>query len=90
MSGINYQSDFEADGGGWQADGFVRIQNVLPQTYRLALILSSDSSVKMIPLNEKQIAEIPFSLKRGEQAILVVSGTTPFTREGAAYQIEIK
>ncbi len=89
MSGINYQSDFEADDGGWQAEGFVRIKNVLPQTYRLALILSSDSSVKMIPLNADQTAEIPLSLKRGEQAILVVTGTTPFTRESAPYQIEI-
>ncbi|MEW6402733.1 MAG: choice-of-anchor J domain-containing protein [Chloroflexota bacterium] len=90
MSGINYQSDFEADEGGWAAEGFVRIQNVLPQTYRLALILSSDSTVQMIPLDEEQVAEIPISLQPGEQAILVVSGTTPFTREGAAYQIEIK
>jgi hypothetical protein len=44
----------------------------------------------MIPLDDDQTAEVPLSLSAGEQAILVISGTTPFTREGAAYQIEIE
>jgi hypothetical protein len=90
ISAINYQTDFEADDGGWLADGFVRIQNTLPQTFGLALLLTSDSSVTMIPLNPDQTAEIPLSLKSGEKAYLVVSGLTRFTREEASYQIEIK
>ncbi|MBI5842033.1 MAG: immune inhibitor A [Chloroflexi bacterium] len=90
IDAINYKSDFEADDGGWTADGFVRVQNVLPQTFRLSLVLSSDSSVQVIPVNDDQTAEIPISLKSGETAFLVVSGTTRFTRESATYQIEIK
>ena len=38
VDAINYQSDFEADDGGWIPSGFVRVENVLPQTYRLSLI----------------------------------------------------
>jgi mannose-6-phosphate isomerase-like protein (cupin superfamily) len=68
----------------------VRVQNVLPQTFKLALITSSDSKVTIIPLNPDQTAEIPISLGSGETAYLVVSGTTRFTREEATYQIEIK
>ena len=90
VTAINYKSDFEADDGGWVADGFVRIQNVLPQRFGLALILTSDSSVTMIPLNADQTAEIPLSLSSGDKAYLVVSGLTRFTREEASYQIEIK
>lgn len=90
VAAINYQSDFEADDGGWTADGFVRVQNTLPQTFGLALILTSDSSVTMIPLNADQTAEIPLSLSSGDKAYLVVSGLTRFTREEAAYQIEIR
>lgn len=90
VQAAGYRSDFEADEGGWQADGFARVQNVLPQTFGLALILTSDSSVTMIPLNEDQTAEIPLSLNAGEKAYLVVSGTTRFTREAAGYQIEIR
>ena len=85
------RSDFEADDGGWIPSGFVRVENVLPQTYRLSLILKGDSTtVTQIPLNADQTVDIPLSLKSGEEAILIVAGTTRFTRLPAAYQIEIK
>lgn len=90
VDAAGYSSDFEADDGGWQAEGFVRVQNVLPQTFGLALIKTSDSSVTMIQLNEDQTAEIPISLKAGEKAYLVVSGTTRFTRETGTYQLEVR
>lgn len=91
VDAINYQSDFETDDGGWEAAGFVRVENVLPQTYRLALIIKGDTTtVTQIPLNADQTADIPLSLKSGEEAILIVTGTTRFTRQPAAYQIEIK
>ncbi|HMX20849.1 MAG TPA: immune inhibitor A [Anaerolineales bacterium] len=90
VEAAGYSSDFEADDGGWEAKGFVRVQNVLPQTFGLSLILTSDSSVTMIPLNPDQTAEISISLQSGQKAYLVVSGTTRFTRELASYQIEIK
>jgi immune inhibitor A len=91
VDAINYKSDFEADDGGWVAQGFSRVQNLIPQTYKLALITKgSDTTVKMIELNPDQTANIPLSLKNGEQAILVVTGTTRYTRGTTAYQIEIK
>lgn len=90
IEAAGYSSDFEADDGGWAAEGFVRVQNVLPQTFGLALVLTGDSSVTMIPLNEDQTAEISISLQRGEKAYLVVAGTTRFTRELASYQFEIR
>ncbi len=39
VDAVNYKSDFEADDGGWVAEGFTRVQNIIPQTYRLALII---------------------------------------------------
>lgn len=90
IEAAGYQSDFEADDGGWVAKGFARIQNALPQTFGLALIHSGDASVTMIPLGPDQTAEIPISLDAGETAYLVVTGTARFTREVAAYQIEIR
>lgn len=90
VEAAGYRSDFEADDGGWAAEGFVRVQNVLPQTFGLALIQTGDESVTMIPLNEDQTAEISISLGRNETAYLVVSGTTRFTRETASYQIEVR
>ena len=91
IEAINYQSDFETDDGSWVAQGFVRVENILPQTYRLSLIIKGDTTtVTSIELNEDQTADIPLSLKSGEQAVLIVTGTTRFTTIPAAYQIEVK
>ncbi len=91
VDAINYTADFEADNGGWLGEGFVCVENVLPQTYRLSLIIKGDTTtVTPITLTADQTAEIPLSLKDGEEAILIVTGTTRFTRQPAAYQIEIK
>lgn len=91
VDAVGYSSDFEADDGGWVAEGFARVQNVLPQTFRLSLILKGDTTtVTEIPLDADQTAEIQLSLRAGEEAILVISGTTRFTRLPAAYQVEVK
>ena len=91
IDAIDYTSDFEADDGGWEAEGFARVENVLPQTYGLSLIIKGDTTtVTRITLSEDQTASIPFSLNSGDEAILIVTGTTRFTTHPAAYQIEIK
>jgi hypothetical protein len=91
VDAINYMEDFEAGDGGWEGAGFVRIENELPQTFRLALITRGDTTaVTNIELNADQTAEIPISLGAGEEAILIVTGTTRFTRQPAVYQIEIR
>ena len=91
VDALNYQSDLEADNGGWDAAGFVRIKNVLPQTYRLTLITKGDATtVTHIQVNPDQTADIPLSLNSGDEAILIVTGTTRFTTIPAPYQIEVK
>jgi len=89
---IGYFSDFEVDDGGWLAEGFVRIHNSIPQTYRLGIIrLGDNSSVEYISLSSDNKAEIPLEI-RGDtsEVILVVTGTTRHTRLKAPYQFQIK
>ncbi|MEW6084731.1 MAG: choice-of-anchor J domain-containing protein [Chloroflexota bacterium] len=91
VDAAGYQSDFEADDGGWVAEGFARVENVLPQTYRLSIIIKGDTTtVTHLPVNPDQTAEFALSLKPGEEAILIVTGTTRYTRLPAAYRIEIE
>jgi hypothetical protein len=87
---IGYFSDFENDSGGWEAAGFVRIQNVLPQTYRLALITEgSQTSVEYITLAADNSVEIPILIGGDvDEVVLVVTGTTRYTRLPAAYRFE--
>ncbi|MBN2146118.1 MAG: immune inhibitor A [Anaerolineales bacterium] len=87
---IGYFSDFESDDGGWQGEGWVRIENILPQIYRLALITMNDTTtVEYITLNDDITADIPISLNHGDEVILVVTATTRFTFEKAAYRYEV-
>ncbi len=84
---IGYSTDFETDDGGWQADGFVRIDNELPQTYRVSLIhLADPISVDTYTVDPAQSLSLDVHLSSSQDsAILVVSGTTRFTRQPAPY-----
>ena len=85
---IGYTSGFEKDASGWQAEGWVRIQNVLPQSYVMALISKGDTTgVQYITLNPDVSADIPFTIGDGiNEVILVVAGTNRFTRQLAPYR----
>ena len=87
---INYSTDFEADQGGWETAGWARIQNTLPQTFRLALITKGNTTnVEYIPLLPGNVADITLNLSGGvTEATLVVTGTTRFTRQEADYTYE--
>ena len=87
-----YFTDFESGDSGWVADGFVRIQNVLPQTYRLSVIhLGQNTTVDQYSLSGDNVADIPIEIGNGtDEVILVVSGTTRFTTQKAAYRFSIQ
>lgn len=86
---INYFSDFESDDGGWQAEGFVRIQNLLPQTYRVSLVQKSNpTTVQTYTVAAGETLSIPVSGNQGT-ATLIISGTTRATRQLARYQFRL-
>ncbi len=88
---IGYSTDFEKDDGGWQAEGWARIENVLPQNFELALISVGDTTtVQYITLNPDVSADIPFTIGKGvDNVVLVVTGTTRFTRQLAPYRFSV-
>lgn len=88
---VNYSTDFEKDDGGWQAAGFVRIQNTLPQTFRVSLILKgATTTVQPVELDDKQSATVSLDLGGDvQEAVVVISGTTRFTRQEAAYSLSV-
>ncbi len=90
---IGYFSDFESDDGGWEAEGFVRIQNQLPQTFRLALITIGQDEITVATLtpDENNYLALPVQIGGDVDAVvLVVTGTTRYTRIPARYQIEVR
>ncbi len=86
---INYTTDFETDDGGWLAEGFVNVQNQLPQTFRVSLI-SNGETVQTIELDDSQSFSLPLDFTGDlEDVVLVVSGTTRFTRQPAIYRFRL-
>lgn len=82
---IGYSEDFENGDGGWQASGFVRIDNVLPQHWALQLIELGDTPhVRQIPVYDGRAT---FRIEK--PSVLVISAMTPFTTEPANYSITV-
>lgn len=88
---IGYFTDFDGDNGGWEARGWSRVENILPQTFRLALIkFGQQTTVEYLTLDADISADIPFSISGDvQEVVLVVTGTTRFTRQPAAYRYEV-
>jgi hypothetical protein len=89
---IDYFSDFETDLGGWIPDGWVRIQNRLPQTFELSLIETngSENNVIRLPLDATQTIQLQVNGAELDEVVLTVSGSTRFTRQNAFYRIYIQ
>ena len=88
---IGYTSDFEADGGGWQAAGFVRHANVLSQRWLVQLILfGPETTVQRLELDQDRVGEWVIPLDGDtSRAVIAVSGLAPVTTEVASYSYEI-
>jgi len=93
IDAIGYASDLESDLGGWTGDGFVRVQNKLPQTMNLSVVTYSKSGVNVEHYAFQGELSIDASMFQGEgvqKVVLVISGTTPFTREKASYIVNLE
>lgn len=89
---INYFSDFEEDDGGWVGEGFVRIQNRLPQKFVISKIeLDKNIKVDTYMIGDDGTISIPIVVEEGSEGVmLAISGTTRFTRQFAAYQFALQ
>ena len=89
---INYFSDFEEDDGGWEGEGFVRIQNLLPQKFVVSKIeLGKNKTIETYMVDDEGSISIPIVVKEdSDGVVLAVSGITRFTRQLAAYQYTIE
>jgi immune inhibitor A len=85
---LSFLDDAERDDGAWQASGFVRLTPTLPQRFLVKLLMLGADEVKVerLALDERQQGRwtIPLSAATPE-AVVIVAGTTPFTRETAVY-----
>jgi immune inhibitor A len=91
IEAVDYQTDFETDTGGWEAAGFIRIQNKLPQNMRISVVKAGETTtVEPLILDENGKGSMVLDFDSGlDRVYLVVSGTTRFTRQEALYRFEL-
>ena len=89
---IDFQDDVESGAEGWQAEGFVRVDNMLPQRF-LAQVLTIGDMVNLerIPLDVTNHGTLTI---KGlgttvDRAVLIVSGLTPVTTQPASYKYKL-
>jgi hypothetical protein len=88
---LKYSTDFEKDSGGWTGEGFVRMDNLLPQKFVVQVITQgAETTVQRIAIDDHNQGSLSVNLGPSDKAVLVVSGVTPFTTELASYQFAVK
>ncbi|MBI5030277.1 MAG: immune inhibitor A [Chloroflexi bacterium] len=89
---INYVDDVEGGEGGWQAAGFIRTDNVLPQKFSVNVIeYGTTTKVVRMPLDAQNRGSLKLDGfgKDISKAVLVVSAFAPTTTESTQYQISV-
>ncbi len=87
--------DDSSQAGDWQAEGFIRVTNIVPQSWQVQLIVSNTDgsmSVKRMPLSGNA-GSLSLDLGRAGKArkgVLAISATTLVTTEPGSYRISIK
>ncbi len=91
ISAIGYSEDFEDGDGGWIPEGFVRIENKIPQTYRIAVIERGDEiRVREIDLDSLNQAQVQLHFgDEVDDVILVVIGTSRYSWLPANYHFQV-
>jgi hypothetical protein len=91
VEALGYAEDFESGEGGWEAEGFVRLYNLLPQAYRVVLVQrGTTTQVREIPLDDDRSGSLDVTLAGGtEEAFLIIVATTRHTWLPVPYQISL-
>jgi hypothetical protein len=88
---LGYADDVEGGDGGWQAEGWLRVTEKIPQSFVVQVItLGTAPHVERIALDGDNHGTLTlFGLGvEFENAVLIVSATAPYTTEPATYSYE--
>jgi len=86
---LGYADDVEGGDGGWQAAGWLRVTDLIPQEFLVQVILVGDGvRVERLALDEQMMGtfQVAGLGSEVEQVVMVVSALAPVTTEPAAYR----
>jgi hypothetical protein len=92
LDAIGFVDDVEGDDAGWEARGFVRHNNLMPQDFIVQVIVPGDDggvTVERMTLDEANSGTLTVIVGR-EPAVLVISGIGRHTTIPATYELTIE
>ena len=91
VDAIGFYDDVESGTDLWEAEGFVRIDNLLPQRFVVQVIaLGPAPTVTRLELSDNNHGQLDFQPgPDATEVILVISGVTPYTNEIATYTYSV-
>ena len=88
---IGYQSDFEQDDGGWQAEGWVRTDNRLPQQVWVQAVQQIGQQVVVKRWLAPAESDCQLPIEKGANTVLIaISPFAPVTNTPATYTLDVK
>ena len=89
---INYFDDFEINDGKWVAEGFVRIENTLPQIFGVSVIEKDrGEDIKEFLIEEQtKISYIVRNSDEETNEIIAISGLSRYTHIPAEYEVLVQ
>ncbi|NJN95121.1 MAG: hypothetical protein HC875_13950 [Anaerolineales bacterium] len=89
---IDFADDVESGVNGWQAEGFVRMDNILPQHFLVQVLeIGPEPELQTIPLDAANHGTLTVEGLGDtlDRAVLIVSGLTPITTQPAHYTYQL-
>ena len=89
---LGFSDDAETAAAGWQAEGFVRIDNRLPQTFLVQVIEQGKATrIERLPLDAQQHGTLAIDGfgQDLDRVVLAISGLTRYTTEPATFSYTI-
>ncbi len=89
---IGYFDDAENGPGGWLAEGWVRIENALPQEFLVQVVEvgPTPTVTRWLVPGQGRRGQWTVSVGPETPAVLIISGMTPYTTQPAQFDLDIR
>lgn len=90
---IGFRDDAESSVSGWKAEGFVRMDNQLPQKF-IVQAIEFGAATRVVPIaldmQNRGTYQLPARGQNVNRVVIAISGSTPVTWEMADYQYRVQ
>jgi len=90
---LGYATDFEAEWAGWESNGWLLIDNQLPQAWLVQVLAFEQdqlTAVRRVEVDDMGQGQFDLTVGDGQHAVVAISALAPVTTQPAAYEILVE